>query len=83
MLARVLDEDDLWKRSFVSPSQASGLLRPLSEKLGPGFFKKLGALITKPEGRPVVTVKEDPRPPLDLDADKEFQNLDAESAKLL
>lgn len=70
-----LDSDDIYSRRLVSPAVAEKLLKPLD--LDSAFYKRLLKLTEKPEGKPVVALKEDPRPPLETNAADDFDNEDA------
>lgn len=83
LLGELLDADEVRPPRIVSPSAAQKLLASLKIKPTESFIKKLGKLVTKPEGHPVLALKEDPRPPLDSDAASDFDVIsDADSTML-
>ena len=83
LLGTVLTDSQLYPQKILSPTKASDLLHSFKKPLSPKFLKQVAKLIVKPEGRPVVALKEDPRPPLDSDAASEFEDLSAADSKLL
>lgn len=83
LLLERLEEEDLFKKTFISPSQAGKLLSSAKVKASKKFVKRVEALVTKPEGHPVIAPKEDPRPPIDLDPLEDFSDLPKSAKRLL
>lgn len=65
-----VDEDDIWKKKLITPPKAEQILGKKHE-----YFKEY---VNKPQGKPVLVPGSDRRPPLAVDALKEFDNLDEE-----
>lgn len=83
LLMERLEEDQLYVKKFVSPSAASKLLVSSKVKPSPKFVARVDKLITKAEGEPSVALKEDPRPPIDLDPLEGLENVTKSARKLL
>lgn len=68
----------IYTQKLISPPQAEKLLK--SGSLSERRWKKLETLITRADGKPVVATDADPRPALDINPEKDFENVDAAEA---
>jgi hypothetical protein len=63
--------DDIYTKKLISPAQA--------EKLVGKTHKIISELVKKPKGSPVLVPGSDPRPAMTVNAEDEFDDLDADS----
>lgn len=66
LLLKVFPESELVSEEFLSPAAAGKLIKSLRKKPSTEFSNSLAKLIDKPDGKPKIAPKEDPRPPLEL-----------------
>lgn len=64
----------MYEKKIVSPTKAERLVK--ASELGRFQWRKLEALIERPDGKPVVAPESDPRAALKLDAVDVFENLE-------
>lgn len=65
----------MYSMKLISPTQAEKLIK----KDNPRRWTKLESLITRAEGKPVVTLESDPRPALVLTPENDFDDVTDES----
>ncbi|WP_406706854.1 DUF2800 domain-containing protein [Sodalis sp.] len=68
--------DDIFDMKLISPTRAEKLIK----KASPRRWPKVEPLITRPDGKPVVAPQSDPRPALNMSAENDFDNVDAQEA---
>ncbi len=70
-----LKREEMYSMKLISPTQAEKLIK----KDNPRRWTKLESLITRAEGKPVVTLESDPRPALVLTPENDFDDVTDES----
>ena len=70
-----LKRDEMYSMKLISPTQAEKLIK----KDNPRRWTKLESLITRAEGKPVVTLESDPRPALVINPENDFDDVTDES----
>ncbi|MGK5615654.1 DUF2800 domain-containing protein [Proteus mirabilis] len=70
-----LKREEMYNMKLISPTQAEKLLK----KDSPRRWTKLEPLITRAEGKPVVTFESDPRPALVIKPENDFDDVTDES----
>lgn len=70
-----LKREEMYSMKLISPTQAEKLVK----KDNPRRWTKLESLITRAEGKPVVTFESDPRPALVINPENDFDDVTDES----
>lgn len=70
-----LKREEMYSMKLISPTQAEKLIK----KDNPRRWTKLEPLITRAEGKPVVTLESDPRPALVINPENDFDDVTDES----
>lgn len=70
-----LKREEMYSMKLISPTQAEKLIK----KDNPRRWTKLEPLITRAEGKPVVTFESDPRPALVINPENDFDDVTDES----
>ncbi|MGV2935404.1 DUF2800 domain-containing protein [Providencia sp. AGC89] len=70
-----LKREEMYSMKLISPTQAEKLIK----KDNPRRWTKLESLITRAEGKPVVTFESDPRPALVINPENDFDDVTDES----
>ncbi len=70
-----LKREEMYSMKLISPTQAEKLVK----KDNPRRWTKLESLITRADGKPVVTFESDPRPALVINPENDFDDVTDES----
>lgn len=77
ILVRALGHE-AYTRKLLSIAQAEKIIKPgRTRKQGnPEAWEALNSLVVQPEGRPILASEDDPRPPVVIDWESQFEDLD-------